>query len=122
MTVRAIRGAVTVDNNTKEEIILYTKQLLKEMIMLNNIDINDMISIFFTTTKDINATFPSVAARELGLTNVPLMCASEIDVPGSLQKCIRVMVHLNTDKNLDEIIHVYLRDAKKLRPDLVNNQ
>ncbi|MDK2799922.1 MAG: chorismate mutase [Clostridiales bacterium] len=118
MTVRAVRGAITVDENTKEQIILHTKELLNEMLVSNHINPNDIISIFFTTTKDVNAVFPSVAAREMGFTNVPLMCASEIDVPDSLQKCIRIMMHINVEKNLNQISHIYLKDAKKLRPDL----
>ncbi len=119
MSVRAIRGAITVDCNTKEEIILYTKLLLKKMIEENEIIPEDMISLFFTATKDIDAVFPAVAAREIGLTNVPLMCANEMEVQGSLEKCIRIMIHVNSNKALDEISHVYLREAKKLRPDLV---
>lgn len=118
MGVRAIRGAITIDHNTKQEIILYTKQLLREIMHVNGITSEDMISIFFTTTKDVNATFPAVAARELKLNDIPLMCAHEMEVPGSLSKCIRVMMHVNTDKTLAELSHIYLRDAKKLRPDL----
>ncbi len=119
MSVRAIRGAITVDYNKREEIILYTKQLLKKMIEENEISPEDLISIFFTTTKDIDAVFPAVAAREVGLTNIPLMCANEMEVQGSLEKCIRIMIHVNSSKKHNEISHVYLREAKKLRPDLV---
>ncbi|WHH59461.1 chorismate mutase [Petroclostridium sp. X23] len=118
MSVRAIRGAITVDENTKEQIINKTKQLLVEIIQSNDVSNSDMVSIFFTVTNDITAAFPPVAARELGLANVPLMTAVEMEVPGSLPKCIRVMLHLNSDKSLDEIKHVYLGNAKKLRPDL----
>ncbi|NLY43845.1 MAG: chorismate mutase [Clostridiaceae bacterium] len=119
MVVRAIRGAITADQNSREEIIAKTKQLLKDMIELNEVDVSNVISIFFTCTKDLDAVFPAVAARELGLTNIPLMCANEMDVPGSLPKCIRILLSFNTDKSLDEIKHVYLGEAKKLRPDLV---
>lgn len=118
MGVRAVRGAITIDNNTKEDVLKYTKELLSEIVKANNIDQEDIISIFFTTTRDVNAEFPAVAARELKLKNIPLMCAHEMDVPGSIPMCIRIMLHFNTDKTLDEISHIYLRDAIKLRPDL----
>ncbi len=122
LNARAIRGATTVENNNKNEILLYTEQLLKKIIEDNNINIEDIISIFFTATKDIDAEFPAVAAREIGLTNVPLMCAQEIDVSGSLQKCIRIMVYVNTDKKLEDFNHIYLREAERLRPDLGNSK
>lgn len=118
MSVRAIRGAITVDHNTYEDIIDKTKLLLEEIIRSNNLVHDDMISIIFTATKDINAAFPPVAARQIGLADVPLMCAVEMDVAGSLQKCIRIMLHVNTSKSLDEIRHIYLGEAAKLRPDL----
>lgn len=118
MAVRAIRGAITVENNERDEIIRNTRQLLEELISVNHIEQEDMVNIFFTMTRDLNAVFPTVAAREMGLTNVPLMNACEIDVPGSLQKCIRVIIYQNTDKKLDEMIHVYLKGAVVLRPDL----
>lgn len=118
MTVRAVRGAVTVDENSMVEIIDETKSLLKSMIEENNIDQEDMISIIFSVTKDLDAAFPAVAARQLGLTDVALFCTSEMDVPGSLPKCIRVLMHINSEKKNSEIINIYLKDAKVLRPDL----
>jgi len=118
MPVRAIRGAITVERNDTQNILENTRILLQEIFERNNIDKNDLISILFTTTKDVNAVFPAAAAREMGLTDVPLMCAAEIDVPGSLKMCIRVMLHINTEKDLHEIHHVYLKEAKKLRPDI----
>ena len=80
------------------------------------------MSIFYTTTIDLDTINPSDAAREMGYTNVPLMCASELNIKDSLKKCIRIMMHINSNKNLDEITHIYLNNAKKLRPDLANKQ
>lgn len=116
--VRAVRGATTIGNNTADEIISETAAVLEEIIKENGIDIEDIISIFFTVTKDINAEFPAVAARKIGLTQIALLCTYEIDVPGSLEKCIRVMLHFNTDKKNSEIKHVYRKEARRLRPDL----
>jgi len=118
MQVRAIRGAITVPENTKDAILEGTRELLNEIINRNNIKQDDIISIIFSMTNDLNAVFPAVAARELGLTDVPLMCSNELDVPGSLKSCIRVLLHLNTDKANSEMKHVYLRNAVVLRPDL----
>ncbi len=118
--VRAIRGAITIDENTKEEIKLHTQTLISKMISINKINLDKAISILFTTTKDVDAAYPALAVREMGISNIPLMCFNEMRVPNSLSKCIRVMIQINTDKNLDEINHVYLRGAEKLRPDLVN--
>lgn len=116
--VRAIRGATTVFNNDKNEMLNETKKLLKEIIEKNNINKDDIISIIFTATKDLDAVFPAVAAREIGLNDVALMCMNEFDVPYGLKKCIRVMFHINTDKDKSEIKHIYLNDSKVLRPDL----
>ncbi len=116
--VRAIRGATTVDNNTKEEIWDATEEMLLEIVKANDLNQEDMISITFTLTKDLDACYPAVRAREMGYTNVPLMNMPELDVPGSLEKCIRVIIQINSDKGLDEIDHIYLRGAKRLRPDL----
>jgi len=118
MPVRAVRGAVTVEKNSEDEIICETKNLLTKIVELNGINVDDIASIFFSVTKDLNAAFPAVAARQLGWTSVALMCTNEMDVPGSLEKCIRVLMHVNTDKNSGDIRHVYLKDAKTLRPDL----
>ncbi|NLI57065.1 MAG: chorismate mutase [Clostridium sp.] len=116
--VRAIRGATTVLNNDKREILNETKKLLIEVIEKNNLKKDDIISIIFTATKDLNATFPAVAAREIGLNDVALMCMNEIDVPDGLKKCIRVMLHVNANMDKRQIRHVYLNEAKVLRPDL----
>lgn len=118
MLVRAIRGAITVPENTKEAILEGTRNLLAEIINSNEIKTSDLISIIFTMTGDLNAVFPAVAAREMGLNDVPLMCSNEIDVPGSLRSCVRVLIHINTDKANSEIKHIYLKGAAVLRPDL----
>jgi len=119
MNTRAIRGAITVENNTREDILEGTALLLKEVIGKNYIDYDDIISIIFTTTSDLNAVFPAVAAREIGLTQVSLMCMHEIPVPGSLSKCVRILLHFNSDKKNSELNHVYLKGAAVLRPDIV---
>ena len=119
--VRAIRGATTVLNNEKTEIWDATEEMVKRIISDNELDINDLISITFTLTKDLDACYPAVRVREMGITNVPLMNMPELAVPGALEKCIRVIIETNSDKSLDEIKHVYLREAKRLRPDLIKN-
>ena len=119
MLVRGIRGATTVDSNTKEEIIKRTRKLLTTLQKENDINIEDIASIFFSTTSDLNAAFPAQAARELGWEQVPLFDMQEIDVPGSLPQCIRVLIQINCSKNQTEIKHCYLRGAKTLRKDLV---
>lgn len=116
--VRAIRGAITVENNDRDEILAATKELLEEIFKENNIIREDLIEMIFTLTPDLNAVFPAVAAREMGITKVPLMCMSEIPVEGALKKCVRVLIQMNTDKKLDDIVHVYMKGAEVLRPDL----
>lgn len=118
MAVRGVRGATTVENNDSFEMIEASRVLLEEIIKRNEIKQEDMASIFFTVTQDLDAAFPAVAARQLGITDVALMCMNEINVPGSLPKCIRVLLHINTEKSNGEISHVYLNGAKILRPDL----
>lgn len=116
---RGVRGATTADSNTPEAVLAATRQLLALIIRQNDIDPADVGSAIFTVTKDLDAEFPALAARQLGWMNVPLMCSYEISVPGSLQSCVRVLLHWNTTKNGDEIQHVYLKDAAGLRPDLM---
>ncbi|MFM1652709.1 chorismate mutase [Brevibacillus sp. B_LB10_24] len=119
MKVRGIRGAITVENNSKEEMVSATLELFREMIRLNQVEADDVASVILTTTQDLDAVFPAQAARQIpGWEYVPLMCAREIPVVGSLPLCIRVMMHVNTDKGQREIKHVFLREAVKLRPDL----
>jgi len=115
---RGVRGATTAEANQREDILTATRQLLALLIRQNNIQPADIASAIFSTTPDLNAEFPALAARQLGWLEVPLLCTHEANVPGSLQKCIRVMVHWNTDKPQNEIVHVYIREATRLRPDL----
>jgi chorismate mutase len=119
MSVRGIRGATSIPADTQEEILSATRELLKAMLT-ENIELKkeDIASVLFTTTQDVTAEFPPVAARTLGWNQVPMLCSHEIPVPGSLPMTIRVLIHWNTDKNQDEINHIYLREAKKLRPDI----
>jgi chorismate mutase len=118
MPVRGVRGATTVSKNTKEEILEATRELLTVMVDVNNIAVEDVASAWLTTTPDVYAEFPAVAARLMGWTQVPLMQSHEMSVPGMLPMCIRVLLHLNTDKGQHDIHHVYLREASRLRPDL----
>ncbi|AHV98079.1 chorismate mutase [Paenibacillus sp. 7124] len=119
MVNRGIRGATTVTSNEEQEILRETVLLLREMVERNNIIAEDICSVWITMTTDLDATFPARAIREIeGWELVPLMCSTEIPVKGSLPKCIRLMVQVNTDKSQREIRHVYLNEAQKLRPDL----
>ena len=113
--VRAIRGATTAEENTKGSIVKSTIDLLKHIVEENDLDENEVISAFFTTTKPINAQFPAVAARTIGWTKVALMCSHEMDVPDAQNMCIRVMIHVNTDMLPNQIRNVYLKDAVNLR-------
>lgn len=115
---RGVRGATTVAANTREEILSATRQLVALMIRRNGIERTDVASAIFTTTPDLDAEFPALAARQLGWLDVPLLCGHEMSIPGSLPRCIRVLVHWNTDRSQSEIQHIYVRDAVKLRPDL----
>lgn len=116
MRCRGIRGATTVDANTREDILAATKELLQQMVQANGVEEEDVASILFTTTSDLNAEFPAAAARELGLSHAPLLCSHEIDVPGSLPMCLRVLILFNTEKSAKEIDHVYIKGTKNLRP------
>ncbi|HOB07889.1 MAG: chorismate mutase [Limnochordia bacterium] len=120
--VRAIRGAVTVAENNREHIIAATKRLLSELMRRNNLCEDDLISMLFTVTTDLDQAFPAQAAREMGLVETPLMCATEIAVPGSLPRCIRVMIHCHSNLSKREIQHVYLGEAAALRPDLAGSE
>ena len=118
MICRGVRGATTVSHNNRDEILEATRQLLALMIRRNGIESKDVASAIFTITSDLNAEFPALAARQLGWMDVPLNCTHEISVPGSLPKCIRILLHWNTTRPQSEIAHVYVRDAVRLRPDL----
>ncbi|OYW19678.1 MAG: chorismate mutase [Planctomycetales bacterium 12-60-4] len=123
MSVRGIRGATSVVEDRPDLILAATRELLQELLRLNQIDqFEDVVSAIFTTTPDLTATFPAEAARALGMTQVPLLCASEIAVPNSLPRCIRVLLHVNTGKAQADVIHVYLHEAKRLRPDVLSAQ
>lgn len=117
--VRAIRGATTAENNTKAEILSVTKELLTEIILRNELSTEDIASIIFTVTSDLDKAFPAAAVRGMGITDVPLLDMAAPDINGALKKCIRVMIHINTDKGNRDMKHVYLRGARVLRPDLV---
>jgi len=116
--VRALRGATTTDADTPVQITERTTELLGEMLAQNGVDHDDLISILFTTTPDLTSMFPATAARTVGLGAVPLLCAAEIDVPGSTPMCIRVLMHLVTERPRAELHHVYLHGARGLRDDL----
>lgn len=114
---RGIRGATTVDSNTAEDILEGTLELMHALIALNDIDPADVASAIFTTTPDLTATFPALAAREIGWSEVPLLCSHEMNVPASLTRAVRVLIHVNTSKSPAEIRHVYLKNARQLRPE-----
>lgn len=116
--VRGIRGAITVEADEREAIVRATQRLLKAMVERNGIELDDIASVLFSLTPDLHAAFPALGARELGWVHVPMLHFTEIDVPGMLGRCIRVLMHVNTPKTLEAIDHVYLDGAAALRPDL----
>ena len=116
---RGIRGAITVAENDAGAILAATRELLEQMIAENGVREEDVASVTFTATPDLDAAYPAVAARQLGWTRAALICMQEMPVAGSLPRCIRVLVHWNTDRTGDEVRHVYLREARCLRPDLI---
>ena len=118
MPCRGVRGATTADSNSRDDILTATRQLLALMIHINEISPEDVSSAIFSTTEGLDAEFPALAARQLGWLDVPLICTHEINVPGSLVRCVRILLHWNTDKKQDEITHVYTKEASTLRPDL----
>lgn len=120
--IRGIRGATTVENNSSEEIIALTQELLLKLKTENQLDLPNIVSIIFTMTDDLDAEFPALAARRLGWNTIPLLCTREISVPGSLPKCIRILIHVNTEKQQTEMKPVYLKGAVNLRPDQVDEQ
>ena len=118
MKMRGIRGAITVDADDSQAIVGATKRLLQQMLDANGIELDDIASVLFSLTPDLRAAFPAHGAREMGWVNVPMLHFSEIDVPGSLGRVIRVLMHVNTSRAQHEIEHVYLEGARVLRPDL----
>lgn len=121
MMFRGVRGATTVEENTAEAITNATKELLRAMIEINGIEEEYVASVIFTTSPDLNAVYPAAAARQVGWQRTALLGAQEADVPDGLKHCIRILIHWNTSKRLDEIQHVYMRGAERLRPDLYPN-
>jgi len=116
--IRALRGAITLDADTKEQVIERTGRLLQTMLERNGVSKDDLVSIIFTATGDVRSEFPAAAARSIGISDVPLLCARELDVDGAIGLCIRVLAHLYTDKEPSALRHVYLEGAVPLRTDL----
>lgn len=117
LVCRGVRGATTVDTVDRESVLRATRELLALMIRVNGIEPEDVASALFTTTFDISSAFPATAARQLGWLDVPLMCGHEMNVDGALEKCIRILIHWNTARSQKEIQHIYLHEARILRPD-----
>ncbi|MFP4635907.1 MAG: chorismate mutase [Nitriliruptoraceae bacterium] len=116
--VRALRGATTLDHDERGHLIARTQELITALFERNGLAEDDLISIVFTATDDISTAFPAEAAREAGITHVPLLCARELDIDGSIPRCIRILVHAYTDRSVADLRHVYLHAARQLRTDL----
>ena len=116
--VRALRGAITLDGDTRDQVIEKTAHLLQTMLERNGITKADLISIVFTATDDVRSEFPAAAARSIGISDIPLLCARELDVEGAVGRCVRVLMHLYTEKDPSALRHVYLEGAVPLRTDL----
>jgi chorismate mutase len=114
----ALRGATTIERDDADRIVAGTAELLATLLERNGVAARDLVSVTFTATPDLTAEFPAAAARRIGISDVPLLCAREIDVPGAIPRCIRVLVHLYTRRARGELRHVYLRGARQLRTDL----
>jgi len=119
--VFAIRGATTVEKDSRDEIVNCTQELLNEIMLRNNLKKEEIVFILFTMTKDLRSAFPAYAARLMGFVDIPLICAQELDIEGALTKCIRLLMLIQRDSNFTPK-HVYLRDAKKLREDLTDEK
>lgn len=118
MAVRAVRGAIQVDRDEPALILADTAALLTEIVCRNGLDVEDFISVVFTVTPDLASEFPATAARDLGLVDVPLLCATEIPVPDAMERVVRLLAHIETERPRAAVEHVYLRGAARLRPDL----
>ena len=118
MAVRAVRGAIQVDEDDRQQVLDATTELLAAVLERNALAHDDLISVVFTATPDLVSEFPAYAARQMGITDVPLLCASEIAVPGALPRVLRLLAHVETDRRLEDVRHVYLRGAAALRTDL----
>lgn len=121
MATRGVRGAITVKRNEKDAIVFATEMLLEKIISVNKIKVEDIAAAIFSVTPDLTKEFPAIAAREMGWLYTPLMCTNEIDIEGSLEKCIRVLLIVNSERTQDKMKHIYLDEAQKLRPDLSAN-
>lgn len=117
-TVRAVRGATTVDEDTREQIIERVVELLEAMMEANRVHHDDLISVWFTATPDIHSMFPAEAARKIGWGDVPLLCAQELDIAGATPRVVRVLAHLTSERSRSELHHIYLHGARSLRDDL----
>jgi chorismate mutase len=122
MACRGIRGAITVEENTAVAIKSAVRMLLERIVAANALDVADIASVIFTATLDLDAVYPAVAAREMGWVNTPLLCVQEMTVQGNLPRCIRVLFHWNTECAQADVHHIYLGEARALRPDLANNE
>ena len=118
MAVRAVRGAIQIDRDDRDEVLEATTELLTAVLDRNELVPDDLISVVFTATPDLRSEFPAYAARQMGITDVPLLCASEIDVPGAMPRVLRLLAHVDTEKPRSAVRHVYLRGAAALRTDL----
>lgn len=118
MRLKGLRGATTVPLDDKEEVVIATAELLGEMLGRNDLAKDDLVTIIFTATPDIRSEFPAAAARKIGISDIPLLCAGELDIEGAIPRVIRVLMHVYTDRPASQLRHVYLRDAKPLRTDL----
>lgn len=118
MAVRAVRGAIQIDSDDRELLLAGVAELIHAVLDRNELSADDLISVFFTSTPDLVAEFPAYAARQAGVTDVPFMCATEIPVPGAMERVVRLMAHVETDRSRQDIRHVYLRGAAALRTDL----
>lgn len=118
LKVCALRGATTVTEDRKEAIVQMTAELLQQMLERNGLQKKHLVSIIFTATKDLTSEFPAAAARQIGISDIALLCATEIDVEGAIPRCIRVLMHVYSDRDYTQLRHVYLGDARQLRTDL----
>ena len=118
MRLRAIRGAITVGGDEPALIYAATRELLSEIVARNGVDLDHIISVIFTVTPDLKSAFPAMAARSMGWLDVPLLCTQEIPVPGAMARCIRVLLHVESDRKRAAIQHVYIGEAQSLRPDI----
>ncbi|MEW5794812.1 MAG: chorismate mutase [Candidatus Zixiibacteriota bacterium] len=120
--MRGVRGATCARANSREAVFEATRDLLARLIAANRIEAEHIASVFITATPDLNADYPAYVAREMGLSRVPLLCATEIDVPGAMKRVIRILIHCETEMKQDEVRHLYLRETARLRPDLAGGE